>query len=36
VDERVVEAVRQFRWRPASLDKQAIPVELTLKVEVQH
>jgi len=36
VDERVVEAVRQFRWHPATLDKQAIPVELTLKVEVQH
>jgi TonB family protein len=36
LDENVVEAVRQFRWRPASLDKQAIPVELTLKVEVQH
>lgn len=36
VDGRVVDAVRQFRWRPATLDKQTVPVELTLKVEVQH
>jgi TonB family protein len=36
LDERVLEAVREFRWRPASLDKQAIPIEMTLKVEVQY
>jgi TonB family protein len=36
LDDRVVQAVQQFRWRPAKLDKQAIPVELTLNVEVQR
>jgi TonB family protein len=35
VDERVIAAVRQFRWRPATLDKQAIPIDVTLKVVVQ-
>jgi hypothetical protein len=31
----VIAAVRQFRWRPATLDKQAIPIDVTLKVVVQ-
>lgn len=35
LDERVIDAVRQFRWRPATLDKQAIPIDVTLKVVVQ-
>ena len=36
LDASVVEAVRQFRWRPATLDNQAIPMDLTLNVVVQH
>jgi TonB family protein len=36
IDERVVNAVRQFRWTPAVLNNQAIPDELTLTVEVQR
>jgi TonB family protein len=36
LDARVVEAVQQFRWRPATLDKQPIPLEMTLNVEVQR
>jgi protein TonB len=35
LDQRVIDAVRQFRWRPAMLDTQAIPLDLTLKVKVQ-
>ena len=36
VDAHVVEAVRQFRWRPAMLDNQAIPLTVNLSVEVEH
>ena len=36
LNERVVEAVQQFRWRPATLDKQPVPLEMTLNVEVQR
>lgn len=36
VDAQVVKAVRDFRWRPASLDNQNIPVDVNLIVEVQH
>jgi hypothetical protein len=36
VDARVVAAVKQFRWRPAVLDNQTIPVDLKLVVEVQR
>ncbi len=36
LDDRVVQAVQQFRWRPAKLDKQAIPMDMTLNVEVQR
>jgi TonB family protein len=36
LDAPVISAVRQFRWSPATLDKQAIPVDLTLSVVVQH
>ena len=32
----VIEAVRKFRFRPATLDKQAIEVPLNLTVTVQH
>jgi TonB family protein len=35
-DARVVEAVRQFRWSPATLDQQAIPLDLNLIVTVQR
>lgn len=34
VDARVVEAVKQFRWRPAVLDNQTIPIDMNLIVEV--
>jgi periplasmic protein TonB len=34
VDSRVVAAVKQFRWAPAVLDNQPIPVDLKLVVEV--
>jgi TonB family protein len=36
IDQRVVNAVRQFRWTPAVLNNQAVPDELTLTVEVQR
>jgi TonB family protein len=36
VDERVIAAVKQFRWRPAVLDNQTIPAEVKLVVEVQR
>lgn len=36
VDERVVEAVRQFRWQPATLDYQTIPMEMNLVVVVHR
>jgi TonB family protein len=36
VDALVLDAVRQFRWRPAVLDNQTIPIEMNLAVEVQH
>jgi len=36
VDSRVMKAVRNFRWRPAVLDNQTIPVDVNLVVSVQH
>jgi TonB family protein len=36
IDERVVSAVRQFRWTPAVLNNKTIPDEVTLTVEVQR
>jgi outer membrane biosynthesis protein TonB len=36
VDSRVMKAVRSFRWRPAVLDNQTIPVNVNLVVDVQH
>ena len=36
VDGRVMQAVRSFRWRPAVLDNQTIPVDVNLIVTVQH
>lgn len=36
VDSRVMKAVRSFRWRPAVLDNQTIPVDVNLVVNVQH
>jgi outer membrane biosynthesis protein TonB len=35
-DDEVVDAVRQFRWRPATLDKQPILSDLTLYVVVKR
>jgi TonB family protein len=34
--ERVADAVREFRWRPATLDHQPVPMDVTLEVMVQH
>ena len=36
VDDRIVSAVREFRWSPAQLDNQSIPVDMRLVIEVQH
>lgn len=36
LDANVIDAVRQFRWRPATLDKQPIPIDLTLNVVVKR
>jgi TonB family protein len=36
VDARVIKAVQQFRWRPAVLDNQTIPIDVNLIVQVQH
>jgi len=36
IDARVVDAVRQFRWRPAVLDNQTIPVDMNLTVQLQQ
>ncbi len=36
LDAYVLNAVRQFRFRPATLDNQTVPVDLTLNVEVER
>ena len=36
IDARVVEAVRQIQWRPATLDHQAVQTAMTLNVEVKR
>jgi TonB family protein len=36
IDARVVEAVRHFRWSPAVLNNQAVPIEMNLIVQVQR
>jgi len=36
LDADVVDAVRQFRWRPAKLDHQPVATDLTLKVVVKR
>ena len=36
LDADVVDAVRQFRWRPATLDKQPVATDLTLNVVVRR
>ncbi len=36
IDERVINAVRQFRWTPAVLNNKTVPYEITLTVEVQR
>jgi protein TonB len=36
LDARVVEAVRESRFRPAMLDKQVIPIDMNLTVVVQR
>jgi TonB family protein len=34
LNENVLNAVRQFRFRPAKLDNQAVPVDMNLKIQV--
>ena len=34
LDARVIEAVRKLQWHPGKLDNQAIPVDMTLDVNV--
>jgi hypothetical protein len=36
LDQYVIDAVREFRWLPATLDARAIPSDLTLKVKLQY
>jgi TonB family protein len=36
LDERVIEAVRESRFKPAKLDNEPVPVDLTLSVEVKR
>jgi TonB family protein len=36
IDARVVEAVRHFRWTPAVLNNQTVPIEMNLTVQVQR
>lgn len=36
IDARVVEAVRQFRWTPAVLNNQTVPVDMNLTIEVRR
>jgi len=33
---RVIAAVRDFRWTPAVINNHAVPIEMTLIVNVQH
>jgi TonB family protein len=36
IDAKVVEAVRHFRWTPAVLNNQTVPIEMNLIVQVQR
>ncbi len=36
VDARVMAAVHDFRWSPAVINNHAVPIEMTLIVNVQH
>jgi TonB family protein len=36
LNSHVVDAVRQFRFRPARLDNQTVPVDMLLTVDVKH
>ncbi|SRR6266567_4970630 len=36
IDARIVEAVRHFRWTPAVLNNQTVPIEMNLIVQVQR
>jgi TonB family protein len=36
LEERVVDAVRQFRYRPAKLDNQDIPLDMNLTVDLHN
>jgi protein TonB len=36
IDARIVDAVRQFRWSPAVLNNQTVPIDMNLIVQVQR
>jgi TonB family protein len=36
LDERVIDAVRRFRFKPATLDDERVPVDMTLNVVVKR
>ena len=36
IDARVVDAVRNFRWSPAVLNNQTVPIDMNLVVQVQR
>lgn len=36
IDAKVVEAVRNFRWTPAVLNNQTVPIQVNLTVQVQR
>jgi hypothetical protein len=36
IDSKVVEAVRHFRWTPAVLNNQTVPIDMNLIVQVQR
>ncbi len=36
LDARIVDAVRQFRWSPAVLNNQTVPIDMNLVVQVQR
>jgi protein TonB len=36
IDARIVDAVRKFRWSPAVLNNQTVPIDMNLVVQVQR
>lgn len=36
LDARIIDAVRQFRWSPAVLNNQTVPIDMNLVIQVQR